>query len=251
MKISIIALLFVARGEAFVPRHFGQSGHRIVALGSREVVTNSVSTDQTLTRRETMMTAAGVVLAFLPLTPKRVFADTDAVSLEEASQSSSTTYNDGVASFRTSSAWDRTPTGGFKDRFKGEDCVSMVAASSKPTALTTIEDLGKIERTDAAEVLGLPELKRADLVAASVRRAPDGNVYYSWDLALAPKECPPGDEFGGALGCSYDRIFLVSATVVKGKLHTLFMQAKAQEWKGHGLALRKLRDSFTVLPVSQ
>jgi hypothetical protein len=110
--------------------------------------------------------------------------------------------------------------------------------------LTSIVDLGKVEIIDVTKVLlGLPA--RVDLVAAGVRTDPTtGTVYYSWDLAAAPTVCPPGDEFGGALGCSYDRIFLASACVEKGRLITFQLLATAQEWKGHGLALKKMRESF-------
>jgi hypothetical protein len=127
---------------------------------------------------------------------------------------------------------------------------STIVSTSQPTALSSIEGLGKIERLDAAKSLDLPILKGADLIAAAVRREPDGGVFYSWDLALAPSVCAAGDEFGGALGCSYDRIFLVSATVQDGKIHTFLLQATAQEWKGRSNTLRALRNSFAVMSPS-
>ena len=42
-----------------------------------------------------------------------------------------------------------------------------------------------------------------------------------WDLALAPSVCDAGEQFGGALGCSYNRITLISAAVRDDKLYVL------------------------------
>lgn len=183
--------------------------------------------------------------AFLTsLVPAIALAD-DVDTLESTTASATKTYPLGESgSYSASSAWEQLPSSGFKDRFTQSGVCSSVRSSTSSTALTSIADLGKVELVDVSKiVVDLPP--RADLVAAGVRTDPStGIVYYSWDLAAAPSVCPPGDEFGGALGCSYDRIFLLSACVDKGRLTTFQVLATAQEWKGHGLALKKMRNTF-------
>jgi len=170
--------------------------------------------------------------------------DSSSVEVESA-----TKYSEAGGAFRASNAWEQTASGGFKDRFTGKIVVSSVRVSATPTTLSSIRDLGKVENVKVAQSipsLGVEDLIRGDLVAASVRTDDSGVVYYGWDLALAPAVCAEGEQFGGALGCSYDRIYLVAASVKDSMIHTLFVQATAEEWKGHGLSLRRLRDSFEV-----
>jgi len=162
---------------------------------------------------------------------------------------SATTYSESAGSFRASNAWEKNPGGGFKDRFTGRSVVSSVRISASPTTLSSMRDLGKVENVKVADKipsLGVDDLIRGDLIAASVRTDSSGIVYYAWDLALAPTVCKEGEQFGGALGCSYDRIYLIAAAVKGSNLNTCFIQATAEEWKGHGIALRRLRDSFLV-----
>lgn len=181
---------------------------------------------------------------FTSIVPTIAMAD-DVDTLESTTASATKTYSVGESgTYSASSAWEQLPSTGFKDRFTQSGVCSSVQSSTSSTALNSIADLGKVELVDVSKiVVDLPP--RADLVAAGVRTDPStGTVYYSWDLAAAPSVCPPGDEFGGALGCSYDRIFLLSACVDKGRLTTFQVLATAQEWKGHGLALKKMRNTF-------
>jgi len=68
-----------------------------------------------------------------------------------------------------------------------------------------------------AKALGLDGddgYRRADMLGAAKRVAPDGQVYYDWELVVSPlsKNCP------SALGCLFpEHIYLVSATVWPGR----------------------------------
>ena len=222
--------------------------------------------------------AAGGGAALLPV-PAALAADEDDaedqkkivamanIKLEEGTVA--TVYEEEGCAFTATSGWERLADGGgFKDKFTQEKVAEAVAVTSSPTALTTVADLGAVETVDVVKVLNLEKslgIKRADLVAAAKRGTgmtiigkgssgsgsgeTDPLVFYTWDLAASPPmgSCKAGDEFGGALGCSYDRIILLSAAVQNGKLFVLSVLASAEEWKGRGKALRALRDSHQVL----
>ena len=187
--------------------------------------------------------------------------------LQEASVT--TTYEEFGSAFTAASGWERLPVdmgGGFKDRFTKDMVADKVAVTATISSLASIADLGAVEKVDVIKTLGLERrlgIGRADLVAAAKRsvspsssnsgRGADGTVFYTWDLAAAPPmgQCNEGDQFGGALGCSYDRIILLSATVFEGKLFVLSVLANSDEWKGRGKALRALRDSHRLITALQ
>ena len=178
---------------------------------------------------------------FLPLT-----IWTGNAKADDGSQTNTVVYSDSVGSYTASSGWEQVGSG-FRDRFTQESCVTEVALYETRTELDSIASLGKVENVQVASSLGLDRaLLKADLVAASKIIGADGNLYFKWDLALAPSKCATNDQFGGALGCSYDRIYLLSASVASGKLRVLQVRANADEWKGHSLALKNLRDSFVA-----
>jgi len=121
-----------------------------------------------------------------------------------------------------------------------------VKTRSEPTSLQDITALGKVELVTVAEAINgvSKDFVRGDMIAAAKRKTSDGTTVYSWDLAVAPSVCGADEQFGGALGCSYDRIGLFAAAVKNGKLVTIEVLANADEWRGKGISLRALRDSF-------
>lgn len=111
-------------------------------------------------------------------------------------------------------------------------------------------------------------VQKSDLIGGRIVRKPiqsmenkdemDEQVYYEFDLAFAPSECPDymaGNKENLGLGfCPYDRIFLISATVLtnndsKDKCGTLMcfvVECDKEEWKMANSELRRVRSSYKV-----
>lgn len=99
---------------------------------------------------------------------------------------------------------------------------------------------------------------RADLISGRTVRKPikddeggiDEQVYYEFDIAFAPLECPDymeGNKENLGLGfCPYDRIFLISATVLQGNLMCCVVECDKVEWKMANSDLKRVRSSFVV-----
>ncbi|KAL3811747.1 hypothetical protein ACHAXA_005717 [Cyclostephanos tholiformis] len=111
-------------------------------------------------------------------------------------------------------------------------------------------------------------VQKADLISGRTVRKPiqslkekgefDEQVYYEFDLAFAPAECPgymEGNKENLGLGfCPYDSIYLVSATVLKtnegdegGTMMCCVVECNKNEWKIANSDLRRIRNSFKVL----
>ncbi|KAL7526369.1 hypothetical protein ACHAXR_001451 [Thalassiosira sp. AJA248-18] len=108
---------------------------------------------------------------------------------------------------------------------------------------------------------------KADLIGGRTQRKPiksvedegdfDEQIYYEFDLAFAPLECPDykdGNTENLGLGfCPYDSILLVSATVLKnsekeksGTLLVCVAECNKDEWKMGNSDLKRVRSSFVV-----
>ena len=100
---------------------------------------------------------------------------------------------------------------------------------------------------------------KADLISGRTSRKAikDGDVieeqiYYEFDLAFAPLECPAyaeGNKENLGLGfCPYDNIFLVSATVLEneGTMVVNVVECNKDEWKIANSDLKRIRSSFEV-----
>lgn len=102
----------------------------------------------------------------------------------------------------------------------------------------------------------IPALDRvngADLIGGrKSAKGEDGQLYYEFDLASAPKTCDASSNQNLGLGfCPYDRIFLLSATVTaEGRLYVLAVECDNLEWKQASADLKRVRSSFTVEPVA-
>ena len=111
-------------------------------------------------------------------------------------------------------------------------------------------------------------VQKADLISGRTVRKPiqslkekgefDEQIYYEFDLAFAPAQCPDymeGNKENLGLGfCPYDSIYLVSATVLKsnegdegGTLMCCVVECNKDEWKIANSDLRRIRNSFKVL----
>jgi len=151
------------------------------------------------------------------------------------------TLKQGPASMQILSAWQAKDDGSYFDLTLGSAASAIVMTSTK-TDVPDTAALGKPERVDVVETLALePELVRADLVAASIRKV-DGVTFYDYDLALSPKKC--NTEM--ATACLPEKVILLSVGIRAGELHVVRLDASADQWKRAGTALRLARSSFSV-----
>lgn len=194
-----------------------------------------------------------------------------------------TTLNLNV-SYKLPVKWNQNATSAlplYYDSSEGKNGISCdritVYAISKPANMD-VSVLEKASRLGVATSLFMDQLpnkyfdqgvSKADLIGGRTVRKPiksadaeggieiDEQVYYEFDLAFAPTECPDfgqGNEENLGLGfCPYDRIFLVSATVLPdappGKGGTLLccvLECDKKEWKMGNSDLKRVRSSFTV-----
>lgn len=98
---------------------------------------------------------------------------------------------------------------------------------------------------------------RKPINSAEVKGGVDEQTYYEFDLAFAPLECPDfmeGNKENLGLGfCPYDKIFLISATVLKnsetdksGTLMCCVVECDKAEWKLGNSDIKRVRSSFNV-----
>ena len=135
----------------------------------------------------------------------------------------------GSASVQLLAAWQAREDGSYTDPTLGS-CATSILMSASPTALADTAALGKPERIDLVTVLGLEkELRRADLVAAAVRSS-DGITFYDFDLALPALKCAADL----ATACLPTKVVLISVGIRNGDLHTVRVDATADQWRRSG-----------------
>lgn len=158
----------------------------------------------------------------------------------------------------------------------GKSCnrvtVYSVSAPSK-LDMSTLEKASKVGVAKSLFMDAIPNgyfdqgVLKADLISGRTVRKPiksfevdegiDEQVYYEFDLAFAPLQCPDfmeGNRENLGLGfCPYDNIFLVSATVLKrsekdegGTLMCCVVECNKDEWKIANSDLKRVRSSFVV-----
>jgi len=130
--------------------------------------------------------------------------------------------------------------------------ITVYRAPGKATA----DRLTKATRIGVAKALDVPidgcdflqDLKNADLIGGRTRVAgEDGQKYYEFDMAVAPKTCDTDDEANLGLGfCPYESIYLLSATIVEDRLYVICVESDKMEWKRANADLRRVRSSFQV-----
>ena len=151
------------------------------------------------------------------------------------------TLRQGAASLQILAAWKLREDGSYEDPTLGSaatDVVMRTIVTDRPETAA----LGRPEQIDLVRTLELePELVRADLVAAAVRKS-DGVTFYDFDLALSPSKC----DTEMATACLPNKVILLSCGVRAGQLHVVRVDASPDQWKRAGTALRLLRSSFTV-----
>ena len=158
----------------------------------------------------------------------------------------------------------------------GRSCNRITVYSVSSPNKLDMSTLEKASRVGVAKSLFMDQIPnkyfdqgvlKADLISGRTVRKPiksleeegeiDEQVYYEFDLAFAPLECPDftqGNKENLGLGfCPYDNIYLVSATVVKnsekdnnGTLMCCVVECNKDEWKIANSDLKRVRSSFVV-----
>jgi len=112
-----------------------------------------------------------------------------------------------------------------------------------------MERIDKATRIGIAKALDviddLKALESADLVGGRTETRGD-NKYYEFDMAVAPASCDKSKDDLGLGFCSYDTIYLLSATVVNSHLYVLAIESDKSEWKRANSDLKLVRSSFSV-----
>jgi len=225
-------------------------GPRLIESTLHSISVNKQQEGPILLNRRRLTSLVPTVVASLLVSSSDLdfaWAGDDVVpAVDEEPINPSQEINDQGTFYVVPSAWIPAPAmNSFTDKFTEDRVAQRIAVAKTSTTLTSISDLGKIENVNAAKALGLDESYiRADLVACAKKKDSNDQLFYQWDLALAPKKCEAGDQFGGALGCSNNQVVLLSATVKDNQLVVLQINSNIDEWRKRGTSLRDLRNSF-------
>jgi hypothetical protein len=123
--------------------------------------------------------------------------------------------------------------------------------------ITVYQAPGKVDENqlDKATTIGvgkslfvidsLSPIRSADLVGGRKSKKGD-QMYYEFDLAVAPKTCAESSENLGLGFCPFDSVYLLSATLMEGKLFVIVVECDKFEWKQANADLKRVRSSFTV-----
>ena len=156
-------------------------------------------------------------------------------------ETSTRALSEGKASVQVLKGWKQSEDGAWVDPVTGSTATSLTM-TAMPSSFATITDAGKPETISLVKAFGLEsELKRADMVAAAVRKA-DGITFYDYDLALPAVNCVA--EL--ATACLPSKVVLISCGVREGTLHVLRIDASPDQWRRAGTAIKQLRSTFAV-----
>jgi hypothetical protein len=127
--------------------------------------------------------------------------------------------------------------------------------------------LEKAATTGIAKALDVPSdvsaaLKSADLIGGKTRivatttngqgQGEQQQKYFDFDMAVAPTVCSSekgSDASKENLGlgfCPYESIYLISSTIVNGRVYAFVLECDKAQWKRANSDLRKVRSTFTV-----
>lgn len=136
----------------------------------------------------------------------------------------------------------------YYDQSEKASACSRIIVYQAPGSVT-IERLEKASSTGIAKALEiLPDLQplySADLISGGTTTK-DGQKYFEFDCAVAPKSCSNSQEDLGLGFCPYDTIYLLSATEFDGRLYVMVVESGKSEWKRANSDLKRVRSSFTV-----
>ena len=120
------------------------------------------------------------------------------------------------------------------------------------TGTANMKRLEKASVTGIGKALDVPddmkEVRSADLIGGRTA-VKDGQKFYEFDMAVAPKTCESSKEDLGLGFCPYDTIYLLSSTVIADRLYVFALKCDKSEWQRANSDLRRVRSSFAVQQV--
>lgn len=160
-------------------------------------------------------------------------------SLKDASSVSGAKFRPIEKSFEGSSAQYEVPEKWGGSNSEGKVTVYRVQGEVQP------DRLEKATRTGVGKALDFKALEPADLISGRTQIR-DGKKYYEFDMAVAPASCDQTEDDLRLGFCSYDTIYLLSATVFDKNLYVLAIESDKQQWKRSNSDLKLVRSSFAV-----
>lgn len=91
----------------------------------------------------------------------------------------------------------------------------------------------------------LPGVVKADLVGGRTR-VENGQKYWDFTMAVAPKTCESSAENLGLGFCPFEAIYLLSSTVFDDKLFVMVIECDKDQWKRANSDLKRVQSSFAV-----
>lgn len=176
-------------------------------------------------------------------------------------------------SYKTPTKWNNDQTSQlplYYDSSEGKNgkaCnrITVYSVTAPKLDMSVLEKASKVGIAKSLFMDKLPNkyfdqgVLKADLISGRTTRKPiqdgdviDEQIYYEFDLAFAPLECPAygeGNKENLGLGfCPYDSIYLVSATVLEseGTMLVGVVECNKDEWKIANSDLKRVRSSFAV-----
>jgi hypothetical protein len=136
----------------------------------------------------------------------------------------------------------------YLDAEKGaKACDRITVYQTAGTA--TMKQLEKASTTGIGKALNvaddLKEVRSADLVGGKTAMR-NGLKFYEFDMAVAPATCDASKENLGLGFCPYERIYLLSSTVLDDRLYVFALTCNKDEWIRSSSDLRRVRSSFIV-----
>jgi hypothetical protein len=126
--------------------------------------------------------------------------------------------------------------------------------------------LEKAATTGIAKALDVPSdiyspLTSADLIGGKTRiivtttNEAQPQKYFDFDMALAPSVCSDNDGVNNkenlGLGfCPFESIYLISSTIVNGRVYAFVLECEKAQWKRANSDLRKVRSTFSVRSIT-
>ena len=156
-------------------------------------------------------------------------------------------------SYNLPEKWGVGPNDLYVDRSEGVNQKACTRVTVYQAAGTVTEDrlekattIGIGKALDAVEELS--GILGADIISGrKTTKGDDDDVYFEFDMAVAPETCGESKANLGLGFCPYDRLYLLSATVLEGnRLFVLGVESNYQEWRQGNADLKRVRSSFNV-----
>lgn len=149
--------------------------------------------------------------------------------------------------------WADGQNGGDRLYFDRSEGVNAIACD-RITVYQAPGNVG-IDQLQKAPTIGVSKALRvtadianisdADLIGGRTRSV-DGQKYYDFDMAVAPKTCGSSQDNLGLGFCPFDSIYLLSATIVNDKLFVFIIQSDKEEWKRANSDIKVVRSTFKI-----